>query len=69
MSSPQPEPKRIYATIIIGMLWLLFLGLWLFYYATFYSILQNIAVFLISFVIVGAIIIPIWLPWSLKHTN
>ncbi|MGZ7069682.1 MAG: hypothetical protein ACXVHS_08990 [Methanobacterium sp.] len=69
MSSPQPEPKRIYATIIIGMLWLLFLGLWLFYYAAFYSILQNIAVFLISFVIVGAIIIPIWLPWSLKHTN
>ncbi|MGZ7068767.1 MAG: hypothetical protein ACXVHT_10715 [Methanobacterium sp.] len=69
MSSPQPEPKRIYATIIIGILWLLFLGLWLFYYAAFYSILQNIAVFLISFVIVGAIIIPIWLPWSLKHTN
>ncbi|MGZ7044242.1 MAG: hypothetical protein ACXVHM_06590 [Methanobacterium sp.] len=69
MSSPQPEPKRIYATIIIGMLWLLFLGLWLFYYAAFYSILQNIAVFLISFVIVGVIIIPIWLPWSLKHTN
>ncbi|MGZ7096682.1 MAG: hypothetical protein ACXVHU_09455 [Methanobacterium sp.] len=69
MSSPQLVPKRIYATIIIGMLWLLFLGLWLFYYAAFYSILQNIAVFLISFVIVGAIIIPIWLPWSLKHTN
>jgi hypothetical protein len=69
MSNAQPGPKRIYATIIIGMLWLLFLGLWLFFYAGFYSILQNIAVFIISLVIVGTIMIFLWLPWSFKHMN
>lgn len=69
MSNAQGEPLRIYATIIIGLLWLLFLGLWLFYYAAFYSILQNIAVFIISLVIVGAIMILLWLPWSFKHMN
>jgi len=69
MSNAQGELKRIYVTIIIGLLWLLFLGLWLFYYTAFYSILQNIAVFVISLVVVGAMMIILWLPWSFKHVN
>ncbi len=69
MNEPQPEPKRIYATIIIGLLWLLFLGIWLFFYASSYSIIQNIAVFIISLVVVGALIVPIWLPWSFKQNK
>ncbi|MGF7118893.1 hypothetical protein [Methanobacterium oryzae] len=69
MNEPQPEPKRIYVTVIIGLLWMLFLGIWLFFYAASYSILQNIAVFIISLVVVGAIITLLWLPWSFKNSN
>jgi hypothetical protein len=35
------------------------LGLWLFYYASFYGILQNMATFLISLAIAGAAILAI----------
>jgi len=66
--SKEPETKRIYATIIIGLLWLLSLGLWLFFYAENYSIIQNIAVFIISLVIVGAISVALWVPWSMENT-
>ncbi|PKL66340.1 MAG: hypothetical protein CVV28_11230 [Methanobacteriales archaeon HGW-Methanobacteriales-1] len=64
----KPENKRVYATIIIGLLWLLSLGLWLFFYAESYSIMQNIAVFIISLVIVGAISVALWVPWGMKNT-
>jgi len=41
MSKQQPDPKRIYASIIIAFGWLLFLALWLFSYVTSFSILQK----------------------------
>jgi len=70
MSKPQqPEPWRIYITIIVGLGWLVGLALWLFYYAASFGILQNIGIFLLSLAIVGIIIIPLWLPWSLKNMD
>ena len=44
----QQPMNRIYASIALGLGWLLFLALWLFYYAATYGILQNIAVFIVS---------------------
>jgi len=38
----QPPSKRVYASIAVAFGWLLFLALWLFYYATSFSIVQNI---------------------------
>ena len=61
------EAKRVYWTIFFGLLWLLGLGLWLFFYAENYSLVQNIAVFLISIVLVGAVAVVIWVPWSIKN--
>jgi hypothetical protein len=66
---PQPEPWRIYITIIVGLGWLVALALWLFYYAASLSILQNIGVFILSLAVAGIIIVPIWVPWGLKHGN
>jgi hypothetical protein len=63
----KPETNRVYATIVISFLWLLSLGLWLFFYAESYSIIQNIAVFIISLVIIGAINVALWVPWSMKN--
>lgn len=66
--SKKPEIKRVYATITISFLWLLSLGLWLFFYAESYSIVQNIAIFIISLVIVGAVCVALWVPWSMKNS-
>ncbi|MGP8189393.1 MAG: hypothetical protein ACLQG5_05710 [Methanobacterium sp.] len=59
--------KRIYATIALGLGWLLFIALWLFYLVAQYSILQNIAIFIISIVIVAAIAVALWVPWAMKQ--
>lgn len=67
MSNPKPENWRIYVTVALGLLWLFYLGFWLFYYASSYGILQNIATFIVSLAIVGAIILALWLPWSMKN--
>jgi hypothetical protein len=69
MDKQQPDPKRIYASIIIAFGWLLFLALWLFSYAMSFSILQNIAVFLVSIVVLGILQILLWLPWSMKQVT
>jgi hypothetical protein len=63
----QQPMNRIYASIALGLGWLLFLALWLFYFATTYSILQNIAVFIVSIVVVTAIAIALWVPWAMKQ--
>ncbi|MGB9370806.1 MAG: hypothetical protein WCB79_02585, partial [Halobacteriota archaeon] len=44
----RPSLKRIYASIVVAFGWLLFLALWLFYDATSFGIVQNVAVFLLS---------------------
>jgi hypothetical protein len=69
MDKEQPDPKRIYASIGVAFGWLLFLALWLFYDAMSFSILQNIAVFLASLVVAGILLILLWLPWALKHSD
>jgi hypothetical protein len=63
----QQPMNRIYASIALGLGWLLFLALWLFYYATTYSVLQNIAVFIVSIVVVTVIAIALWVPWAMKQ--
>ena len=69
MSEQQPDPKRVYASIAVVFGWLLFLALWLFFYAISFSVLQNIAIFLLSLIVAGILLIALWLPWSMKHTN
>ncbi|MBM4240922.1 MAG: hypothetical protein FJ150_04580 [Euryarchaeota archaeon] len=69
MDKVEPELWRIYVTIAVGMGWLLFLAIWLFFYAAVFSLVQNIAIFIASLVAVGVIIIPIWVPWGMKHAD
>jgi hypothetical protein len=47
----------------------LFLASWLFYYATAFSTLQNIAIFLVSLVAAGILLTLLWVPRSLKPTT
>ncbi|MEN6330221.1 MAG: hypothetical protein ABFC91_08015 [Methanobacteriaceae archaeon] len=66
MDEPQPEARRVYATIFFGFIWLLFLALWLIFYAETLSLIQNIGIFLLSLVIVGIIMVVLWVPWSYR---
>ena len=66
MDNKQVPSGRLYVSIAIPLIWLLFLALWLFFYAANYSILQNIAVFLASIVIVAIMEVIIWVPYSMK---
>ncbi len=58
---------RISLSIIVGIGWLIFLILWLFFYASGFSIYQNIAIFIVSLLAVGGILGASWAPWGMKH--
>jgi hypothetical protein len=57
---------RIPLSIATGIGWLVFLVIWLFFYAGDYQLVQNIGVFLLSLLIVGAILAGAWAAWSLS---
>ncbi len=63
----QVPTSRLYVSIAIPFIWLLFLAFWLFYYATNYNIIQNIGIFLASIVIVAILEVIIWVPWGIKQ--
>jgi hypothetical protein len=58
---------RVSLSIGVGIGWLVFLILWLAFYASDFTIYQNIAIFLASILIVGAILGPAWVHWGMKY--
>jgi len=69
MPQQQPEPRRIYESIAVPFVWLIFLALWLFYYASSFSIVQNIGIILLSFAVAGVIEVLVWVPWAVQHAD
>ena len=57
---------RMAISVISGFGWLAFLVVWLFFYAETMSIYKNIAVFILSVLVVGAINAVTWIPWGGK---
>jgi hypothetical protein len=57
----------LFAGIAIAFVWLLFVGLWLFFYASGFSIWENIGMFVISLAVVAILETAIWVPWGLKQ--
>lgn len=58
---------RVSISIVSGIGWLLFLILWAFTYASAYNTYQNIAVFLISILVLGGINAVTWIPWGMRE--
>ena len=58
---------RIVLSIVLASAWLIFLILWLFFFATSYNIYQNIAIFLISVIVEGTLQAVTWIPWGTKQ--
>ena len=59
----------LFASIATAFAWLLFLGLWLFFYVSNFSIWENVGVFVISVAVVAILETAIWVPWGLKQSS
>ncbi len=53
---------RSIASIIFGLIWFGFIIYWLFYHASDFSFLENIGVFILSLLILGALNSVLWIP-------
>jgi hypothetical protein len=63
---PQGLASRIAVSVAIGIAWLVFLVIFLAFYAEGFSIYRNLAIFIASILVVGAILGPMWIYWGIK---
>jgi len=64
---PQPKGWRVSLSIGLGIGWLIFVLLWLAFYAGNYSGYQNFAIILISILVLVVVLGGSWASWGLKH--
>lgn len=60
---------RIGLSATLGTLWLVFLIIWFFFYASNYDVYQNIAIFLASLLAVGGILGGAWMSFGRKFMH
>lgn len=60
---------RVSLSIIVCFGWLVFLVLWLFFYAQDFNVYQNIAIFLVSILTAVAILGASWASWGIKYSH
>jgi len=63
----KPSGWRVSLSIVIGVGWLIFLIIWLAFYAGDYNIYKNIAIVLISILVLIIILGGSWAAWGLKQ--
>ncbi len=61
------EEKRVSLSIIVSIGWLVFLILWLFFYASDFTVYENIAIVVVSILIMVAILGASWASWGIKY--
>jgi len=60
------EGWRVSLSIIVGVGWLIFLILWLFFYASDYSVYKNVSIVMMSLLIMAIILGVPWTFWGMK---
>lgn len=63
----RPPVGRVYMSIAVAFIWLLFLAFWLIFYASTLGLLQNIGVFIASIVVAAILEVLIWVPWAMNQ--
>jgi len=63
---PPGLASRIAVSVVVGVAWLVFLIIFFAFCADRFSVYQNLAVFLASILVVGAILGPMWVYWGIK---
>ncbi len=66
-TNPQPSRLRVLVAIIVPLAWLVFLALWLIFYAGSFSLVQNLGIFVLSIAIVAILEVLLWVPWGMKY--
>ena len=61
--------SRVVVSIVIPFLLIIFLIYWFYFPAVDFDGYQNIAIFLVSLLIVGGLLAGIWAPWGMKHSK
>jgi len=64
---PAGLASRVAVSIVVGVGWLLFLVIFLGFYAEGFNIYQNLAIILASILVVGAILGSMWTYWGIKY--
>ncbi len=60
---------RAAVSAVAGIGWLIFLIVYLFFWAKYYTIYENIAIFLVSVLVLAAIMAPLWIGWGMKYAR
>ena len=60
---------RLWVSCIFILVVFLFLIYWFWSLAQPYDIYQNIAIFIVSIMIMGGILAALWAPWGIKHSH
>lgn len=60
---------RVGLSIVIVFGWLVFLIIWLFFYANKYDVFQNIAIFLVSVLVGVGILAAAWATWGIRYAT
>ena len=63
---PPGLASRIAVSVVVGVAWLVFLVIFFAFYADRFSVYQNLAIFIVSVLVVGAILGPMWVYWGIK---
>jgi hypothetical protein len=63
----QAYRRRGWFSAVVGAVWVIFLIIWLWAYAADFSIYQNLAVFIVSLLIVAGLNGAVWAIWGIRH--
>lgn len=57
---------RTAVSAVVGIGWLIFVIIFLFFYATGFGIYKTIAILLVSVLVMAAILAPVWIMWGIR---
>jgi uncharacterized membrane protein len=60
---------RVAVSAVMSVGWLVFVIVWFFFLSVGFTTYQNIAIVLISILILGAVMGVTWAPWAIKHAH
>jgi len=66
---PAGLASRVAVSIVVGLGWLLFVVIFLGFYAERFNVYKNLAIFLASILIAFAILIPMWAHWGMRSAE
>lgn len=66
---PPGLASRVAVSIVVGVGWLVFIILYLAFYAENFSVYRNLAIIFASVLVVSAILGPMWAYWGMKTAH